>query len=76
MIAALPAALWFLCAFALHRRSNPTVGWALTLSGIPMLGLVTWQAGPLWGLLALAVALILLRTPFRTLRTRARRAFG
>lgn len=74
MIVALPVALWFLCAFILRGRSHAGLGWALAVSGIPMLGLVTWQFGPVWGFVALAVALVLLRTPFRSVRARARRA--
>lgn len=74
MIVAVPVALWFLCAFVLRTRPRASIGWLLTLAGIPMLGLVTWQAGPLWGFVAMAVALTLLRTPFRTVRARVRRA--
>lgn len=76
MITAIPAAVWFLCAFALRSRVQAEIGWVLVLTGIPTLGLVTWQAGPLWGFAALAVAVILLRTPLRTVRARARRAIG
>jgi len=75
MIVAVPAALWFICAFLLRTRPQAGIGWMLVLTGIPMLGLVTWQAGPLWGFVALAVATILLRTPLQTVRSRARRAF-
>jgi|GEM_PF-2152708 len=76
MIVAVLATVWFLCAFVLRTRAQAEIGWVLVLSGIPMLGLITWQAGPLWGFVALAIALLLLRTPLRTVRARARRSIG
>ncbi|MCJ8140303.1 DUF2484 family protein [Falsirhodobacter halotolerans] len=68
------AAVWFVAALALSGRVHAPTGWALTFSGIPVLGLVTWQFGPLIGLIALMVALFLLRTPLRAVRRRAGRA--
>lgn len=76
MIVAILAGLWFVCALALRSRVQAGIGWILVLTGIPMLGLVTWQVGPLCGFAALAVASILLRTPLRHMREPARGTLG
>ncbi|QUS35015.1 DUF2484 family protein [Falsirhodobacter algicola] len=74
MITLLPTALWILAALCLRRNGQTRVGWALVLTGIPLLGLITLHAGPFWGFVALAAALPLLRLPLRAVRARARRA--
>ncbi|WP_128253569.1 DUF2484 family protein [Falsirhodobacter deserti] len=64
------AGLWFAAALALCGRATAPAAWALAATGIPMLGLLTWQGGPLPGLVGLGGALLLL---LRTVRQRARR---
>lgn len=43
-----------------HRRPAASV---LMLAGIPILGLLTWQHGPIFGLAALAIGAAMLRWP-------------
>ena len=60
------ACLWVLVATGigmLPARSHRTGAWALILAGIPLLGWVTYQNGPLWGLAALAAGASILRWP-------------
>lgn len=38
-------------------------GWALAVAGIPILGLLTYDFGPIWGLLALAIGAAILSAP-------------
>ena len=49
---------------------------ALIAAGIPLLGWVTWQNGPLWGMLVLAGGAVLLRWPVVRLARRLRRGGG
>ncbi|WP_045386840.1 DUF2484 family protein [Falsirhodobacter sp. alg1] len=74
MTALIFAALWFTVAIVASFRVHAPTGWALVLTGIPMVGMVTWQSGPLVGLVTLAFCLFLLRTPLRAVRRRAQRA--
>lgn len=57
------AGLW--AGFALFAWRAP-LRWrrgaacAVAAAGVPLLGLVTWQTGPVWGLVALAAGLMLM----------------
>ncbi|AMY68456.1 DUF2484 family protein [Frigidibacter mobilis] len=44
-------------------RQRRAAGYTLVLLGVPILGYVTWQAGPVWGLSLLALGGLLLRWP-------------
>jgi hypothetical protein len=74
------ACVWALvatgCAMLPHRWHWPAA-YALIAAGIPILGLVTWQEGPVWGFLVMAGGVSVLRWPFRRaglwLRGRLRR---
>ncbi|MCA3450227.1 MAG: DUF2484 family protein [Rhodobacter sp.] len=60
------ACLWAIIASILAmvpRRFHWPGVVALIATGIPLLGWVTWQNGPLWGMLALAGGAVLLRWP-------------
>lgn len=60
------ACLWALlaCAAAMApQRFHWPAAWALIASGIPLLGWVTFQAGPFWGLLVLVAGASVLRWP-------------
>lgn len=66
IISAALVLVWMLAAnlpllLAGHRRR--TAGYALVPLGVPILGYVTWQAGPVWGLSLLAVGALMLRWP-------------
>ncbi|WP_136684880.1 DUF2484 family protein [Falsirhodobacter xinxiangensis] len=57
---------WLAAALlVLRRRGHAVAGWALAGAGIPILGLITLHHGPYWGLLALAVGVLPLRTVLR-----------
>jgi hypothetical protein len=56
------------------RRSHAPTGWALAIAAIPVLGLITLECGPFWGLISLIVAMGLLRGPLRPVLGRSRRA--
>jgi hypothetical protein len=60
------AVLWVLVACGAHVAS-PRVGWpaswVLIVTGIPLLGLVTLQLGPVVGLCGLVLGVILIRRP-------------
>jgi hypothetical protein len=62
------ALLWGLLAATLalmpQRHRAPAV-LLLILAGIPLLGWVTFQNGPLWGMLALALGAMMLHWPAR-----------
>jgi len=45
------------------RRLRLPAAWVLIITGIPLLGWVTWEAGPLWGLLVFAASASVLRWP-------------
>lgn len=60
------ACLWALlaCVAAMGpRRFMWPAAWALIGTGIPILGWVTYQAGPFWGLVVLAGGASVLRWP-------------
>ena len=60
------ACLWVLAAAgagAAPRRYHWTAAWVLIGIGIPLLGFVTFQAGPFWGLACLAAGASVLRWP-------------
>jgi len=60
------ACLWVLVATAIAlmpRRYHVPGAVGLAASGIPLLGLVTWENGPLAGVLAMAAAASVLRWP-------------
>jgi hypothetical protein len=44
-------------------RSHWPAAWVLIATGIPILGYVTYQNGPFWGLLVLAAGASILRWP-------------
>ena len=71
------ACLWVLgasLAGALPKRFHWPCAWGLVVTGIPLLGFITLQAGPVWGLLALAGGASILRWPLRRFGERLRRA--
>lgn len=57
-------ALWVLAAnlpLLVADRWRRAAGYALVALGVPILGFVTWQAGPVWGLILLGIGAALLR---------------
>lgn len=57
------ALVWVLVAggaLALPERFRWSLSWALIGTGIPLLGFVTLQAGPVFGLGGLAIAVLLI----------------
>jgi hypothetical protein len=57
------AAVWLLMALAARWRGNRAairLRVALALAGVPLLGLLTWQAGPVPGTLGLLLGALLL----------------
>lgn len=69
--------LWLVAAaMALmgSRRFSVPTGWALAAVAIPVLGVVTYQCGPFWGMVALLAAMAVLSGPLRPVLRRARRA--
>ncbi len=67
VVAASLACLWLiganLVAMLPTRDHHQTAAYALIAVGIPILGFVTWQAGPFWGLAFFACAASILRWP-------------
>lgn len=65
-----------LAAMLPSRRNHWPQAIALIATGVPILGWVTYQNGPVWGFVVLAAGASLLRWPliraFRYLRTRRR----
>lgn len=60
------ACLWALIASVigmLPNRIHWPAAYGLIAVGIPLLGYVTWENGPLWGLVALAAGVSVLRWP-------------
>ncbi|MDP3341097.1 DUF2484 family protein [Frigidibacter sp.] len=58
--------IWVLAAnlpLLVADRWRRAAGYALVPLGVPILGYVTWQAGPVWGLILLAAGAIMLRWP-------------
>ena len=45
------------------KRFHWPAAWVLIATGIPLLGYVTWQTGPVWGLVCLAAGASVLRWP-------------
>lgn len=66
IIAAAMVLVWMLAAnlpLLLQGHRRRAAGYALVPLGVPILGYVTWQAGPVWGLSLLAVGALMLRWP-------------
>ncbi len=60
------ACLWGVIACAvglMPSRIHWPAAWGLIAAGIPLLGYVTWQMGPVWGLALLAAGVSVLRWP-------------
>lgn len=60
------ACVWAIAAFVAAiapQRFHWPAAWALIATGIPILGFVTYQAGPVWGLIWLAAGASVLRWP-------------
>jgi hypothetical protein len=76
----LAAGLWVLASqiVALNpsRANHWPQAWALIALGLPILGWLTYETGPLAGLLALAAGASILRWPLRHLWRWARRRAG
>jgi hypothetical protein len=70
------ACLWVVtaCVIAMlpSRRNHWPQAWALIAVGIPLLGYVTYENGPWWGLAALFAGASILRWPLRHLVARLR----
>ncbi|MBO6602630.1 MAG: DUF2484 family protein [Roseicyclus sp.] len=73
------ACLWAVIACLIglgpQRYHWPAV-WALIATGIPLLGFVTWQLGPWWGLGVLVAGASILRWPLIYLGRWVRRTSG
>jgi hypothetical protein len=71
------AFLWLLAANVIamfpSRDNHWRNAYALIAVGVPILGLVTWQDGPVWGMLLLAGACSVLRWPLVYLWRRLQR---
>ncbi|QXT41263.1 DUF2484 family protein [Gymnodinialimonas ceratoperidinii] len=73
------ACIWALsaCVAAMGpRRIQWPAAWVLIGTGIPLLGWVTYQAGPFWGLLVFAAGASILRWPLKRAAHHLRRAVG
>lgn len=60
------ASLWALIACLIGlgpQRFHWPAAWGLIATGIPLVGYVTWQAGPWWGLGVLLAGVSILRWP-------------
>jgi hypothetical protein len=60
------ACLWIVAACAAGMapaRYHWSAAWTLIATGIPLLGLVTFAMGPVWGLLVMAAGASVLRWP-------------
>ncbi|MCT4683288.1 MAG: DUF2484 family protein [Roseicyclus sp.] len=60
------ACLWIVAACAAGMapaRYHWPAAWTLIATGIPLLGLVTFAMGPVWGLLVMAAGASVLRWP-------------
>lgn len=76
MFALTAACLWVVLAsliMLLPRRFHWPGAYGLTLTGIPLLGWVTWTNGPFWGLFCLLAGVSVLRWPLIRLAQRVRR---
>lgn len=70
------ACVWVIIASSVAmtpRRFHWPAAVVLIVTGIPLLGWVTYQNGPLWGMLALAGGASMLRWPIIHLLRRLRR---
>lgn len=74
------AALWAvtanLIAMLPSKRGHWPAAWALIAVGIPLVGWVTFQNGPVVGLVVLAAGVSILRWPVRYLLRWVRRSFA
>lgn len=73
------ACVWALvaCAIAMGpRRFHIPAAWGLIISGIPLLGWVTYQTGPVWGIMILLAGMSLLRWPLIRAGQKLRRAIA
>ena len=64
------ACLWAVIASLIAlgpRRFHWRAAWGLIAAGVPILGWVTYENGPVWGLAVLAGGLSVLRWPVRRL---------
>ena len=71
------ACLWALIAGLVGmgpRRYHWPAAWGLIATGIPILGSVTWQMGPVWGLVVLFSGASVLRWPLLRAIGRIRKA--
>ncbi|MEX3014855.1 DUF2484 family protein [Gymnodinialimonas hymeniacidonis] len=71
------ACIWALIACAAGmgpRRFHIPAAWVLILTGIPLLGFVTYQTGPFWGIVLLLAGASVLRWPLIRHGQRIRRA--
>ncbi|MDO5704568.1 MAG: DUF2484 family protein [Paracoccus sp. (in: a-proteobacteria)] len=60
------AAIWLVCACAVPFLREPhrwPATWALIVAGVPLIGWMTLHFGPLGGVLAFAMALLMLMRP-------------
>jgi hypothetical protein len=77
----MPLSLVLACVWAISaciaamapQRLHWPAAWVLISTGIPILGFVTWQAGPVWGLICLAGGASVLRWPVLRAGQRLRR---
>lgn len=77
----MPASLIIACLWALvaslvalgPRRFHWPAAWALIAAGVPILGWVTFETGPLLGLIVLVGGLSVLRWPVKYLLASLRR---
>lgn len=70
------ACLWVVAAFVagmLPQRFHWPAAWVLIATGIPLLGFVTLQTGPVWGLICFAAGASVLRWPLLRAAQRVRR---
>jgi hypothetical protein len=76
MLSLVFACLWVVLAsliMLLPRRFHWRGAYALAASGVPLLGWVTFENGPFWGLLCLLAGASVLRWPLIRLAQRVRR---
>jgi len=76
-----PLALVLACVWAvlgciagmMPQRFHWAAAWILIATGIPILGSVTWQAGPVWGVVCLLAGASILRWPVLRAAQKVRR---
>ena len=72
----LVAGLWMIAAsgaVVLPRGLRNSGAVALVVSGIPLAGWITYETGPIWGMLAIGLGTLVLRWPLHHLWGRLRR---